>query len=118
MGIDWETILGASGADLQDAYDDCIARADAMEKKYPLYDHGVEAPEEGDLPFEDTYTRYLHFSFVADGRQGALEELLSVVERIFEAQPDFTLDISLCAYGGESERFLDLKPFLDKPCSE
>jgi len=34
MGIDWETILGASGADLQDAYDDYVQHTMEMEEKY------------------------------------------------------------------------------------
>ena len=63
MAIDWETLLGAEGADLQDAYDDCIAQAYDIERRYgepvsspalfPLCGAEEDLPAEADADEEE-----------------------------------------------------------------
>ncbi|WP_329142692.1 hypothetical protein OIU91_03815 [Streptomyces sp. NBC_01456] len=45
MGTDWESILGASGADLADAYDRVASEA--------VYDDGGLGGDEPALPFDE-----------------------------------------------------------------
>ncbi|MGW3197230.1 hypothetical protein ACWDBD_22090 [Streptomyces sp. NPDC001118] len=45
MGTDWESILGASGADLADAYDRVASEA--------VYDDGDLGGDEPALPFDE-----------------------------------------------------------------
>lgn len=127
MGIDWETLLGASGAALREAYDDCVARSDAWERgtghrdrhpetqeQWDFWDHD---PDEGrgfdpceDMYFQDYYDDpepdpvppsepmpYLHLNFAAEGCQAALEELERVVEQLFQTRLVCSVDATLCA---------------------
>jgi len=50
MGIDWEEILGAEGADLADAYDAYVADAIEAEERLRRDYIPVAPPANGDLP--------------------------------------------------------------------